>query len=64
MIRKNIDIVAVTLLLLAAAVFSNVQHALIALPLHDVKIYRNWNVPRALAPLPPEPPRLPSFVLE
>lgn len=66
MIRKNVDIIAIALLLLGAASYSTAKHAALdALrPMRVLELHRSWDVPRIVVPTPPEPPRLPSISFE
>lgn len=66
MIQKNIDIIAISLLLLGAATYSTARNAAFDAfsPLRRIEIHRGWEVPRVAVPIPPEPPRLPSISFE
>ena len=66
MIGKNIDIVAVALLLLGAALYSSAKQAALhaVLPLELWHVTANWEPPEVMTPLLPEPPLPPLRSLQ
>ena len=63
MIRKNIDIVAVILLLIGGVVYSSAKQAALHafLPFQHWHVTRAWEPPRVIVPLPPRPPAVPQL---
>jgi hypothetical protein len=58
MTSKNIDIIAISLLLLGAALYTSVKHAAVSahFPFEHMYFGSEWEAPRVVVPLPPAPP--------